>query len=631
MFIAKADDKNQVSIKVPNINNLLPFCKSLTCSYNDDNSKTFNDKDEIKDFLVKAVDQGEIIECREYKEVKVSFEDITEQILLGSYPIKMDNLQSRDHGLYANIGKRKIKVQLDGEFPFETNDECRVKISLNGFDGTPLREIDVADIESDSAKLKDNCAIVTLNTDDFNKVFDGDYRTKKYVTLGGYVCVVCEFSDRTNNTYCYPMELCAINTRVEVFDRRNKMNRYASIDFGTSSTCVAIDGQEDGKSYELLSISPIIGKKRVNEFENPTNLMLYNWSALYDEWKELNNIPLVHKGDQKQYNKFAKDKENNPQVDFDFGYTVKELFSNDSTTRQELNAILTLLKMIPSKIAESKSKDSIVVRPYNSADEHIVIVSDPDAQDEKHFDPIAFYGFLIGRAINDCSTRKKIYMDYKVTSPVGFNNEIKEKLRKSLEYGLKRAVPKTLRDEIHVEMKHTEPVAYIGAVCGTDYFKVTGDKPKLFAVYDFGGGTLDFSYGLASYDENDDELTINIKRTGNETNGSSNIGGEKIIEILAYQVYCYNDKLVNENKIPIEVPYGEAKKASISDNLTVSSAYAKANMNILANQITRELFEGRGLPSASEEYHLFNCDGEPISLQLSIPDTELEERIDSIV
>ena len=97
-------------------------------------------------------------------------------------------------------------------------------------------------------------------------------------------------------------------------------------------------------------------------------------------------------------------------------------------------------------------------------------------------------------------------------------------------YGIKRSVPKNMRNKVNVIMEHTEPVAYIGALCGTQYFKIAENEKKFFAVYDFGGGTLDFSFGTALNE--DDDVTLKILKVG----GRENFGGEILIETV--QMRC---------------------------------------------------------------------------------------------
>lgn len=109
--------------------------------------------------------------------------------------------------------------------------------------------------------------------------------------------------------------------------------------------------------------------------------------------------------------------------------------------------------------------------------------------------------------------KNKIYTRFHITYPVKFNNDVREKVKRSLEYGLRRSLPKPLRTALNkknkplfnVEMKYPEPVAYVGSVCGK-YLKYDPKdyKPQLFGVFDFGGGTLDYSFGIFAKDEDDD-------------------------------------------------------------------------------------------------------------------------------
>jgi hypothetical protein len=85
-------------------------------------------------------------------------------------------------------------------------------------------------------------------------------------------------------------------------------------------------------------------------------------------------------------------------------------------------------------------------------------------------------------------------------------------------------------------------------------------------VFDFGGGTLDFAFGLyRKASDNQEEIVfedeaekynsvIEIFKTDGEL-----IGGETIIESISYQIYQDNKEIMKENEIPILVPPHEQK------------------------------------------------------------------------
>lgn len=266
-------------------------------------------------------------------------------------------------------------------------------------------------------------------------------------------------------------------------------NQPVSIDFGTSSTCIAV---QRGSNIEMLALSATDGSMEegvsFNRFENPTNIMIYRWDSLYREWiQNASHFPHLLKGTARETAL------KNAHVAFDSGYTVKSMLHE--VDRKALDAIRTEIKMIPYLINQ---EEQIKIIPYIQENKNIIsIVDSPEAQDEEHFDPIAFYAYLLGRAINNPAAGC-IHTKYAISYPVKFNKNVRDKMLKSLEYGLKMSLPIPLRDAVDkreaplfsIEMQHSEPEAFIGAICGK--YLQCDKKPQLFSVFDFGGGTLIF-------------------------------------------------------------------------------------------------------------------------------------------
>lgn len=88
--------------------------------------------------------------------------------------------------------------------------------------------------------------------------------------------------------------------------------------------------------------------------------MVYNWEELRKEWRIGNeNMPILYKGDKTKYLE-ASQNAGVDRVDFDFGYKVKEILGEDDVSKKELNAILSLLKMIPYQIEQEKGRWQLI-------------------------------------------------------------------------------------------------------------------------------------------------------------------------------------------------------------------------------------------------------------------------------
>lgn len=221
-----------------------------------------------------------------------------------------------------------------------------------------------------------------------------------------------------------------------------------------------------------------------------------------------------------------------------------------------------------------------------------------------------------------------------------------------------RALPKNIRKGVNqkgksivsVKMENSEPVACIGAFVGKQ-LKLAANTAEKFAVYDLGGGTMDFVYGVfreAGEEDNvEQDAVIEILGLG----GDSSIGGEKLIHKLAYKIYKDNREKIEENKIPFALPDGELKPDGfdglIRENYGADDI-ADANVNILKEKIAGRLFKysddidnnmqnvlGEIAPDASSAIvTLKNVDNEEVSdLELEVTgiDDFLEDKIKETV
>ncbi len=579
-----------------------------------DNSEAINVK------ISELVETGDIREPKNsIKFPKVEYNDITEKLLLNYEPIRMQNLCDSKSGLWASMGTRKIQVTIDKNFCPETTKEIR--IVFNRADSVELPE----KITSGDYVVADqrNQAVVNIDTDVMSKAFTGNFENRKYLTFSGYIEIMTDMSASIKKIFRTEIKIAVINTNPDVCDKIDK--HIVSIDFGTSSSCVAY--YDDSGQKALKTLCEVESVENENIFENPTNIMVYDWKSLYKEWiEDTDNVPVLTKSDFQAHLRNMSTGDGLKSI-FDFGYTVKEVLAGEEPAeKRQLDSIQTLLKMIPYQI--QVEKEELQVIPYDKTDEYVYIVDDPKKQDIQHFDPVAFYGYLMGRSVNNV-LEGKIYLTFHVTSPVKFNDNVKKSISDSLRYGFQRSVPKTLRNRVKVEMKNAEPTAYIGAICGTEYLPMPtkeGER-KLFAVYDFGGGTLDFSFGELTFDEEYYAPAITIKRT----NGFDNAGGERIIEKISYEIYCRNINMMIENDIPIKIPFGERIPDNLPSKLKSESSDAKANLSVISERISRKLFEGRNY-NENDKVTMYDCNGDEVAdIRFSFDIDEIEGYIEDII
>lgn len=604
--ITRVDCKCKNGVRISYLNNQitqygLPKDTEKIIYYKENSSSEYNADVVSKDELNEGEKQQKLELCgTEAQKIKIETEietpvmqycDVTDTEMFGFKEITKNVLVSPDNGLWAYHGLRKLKFNFKNLQQYADDYTIKANLVFDHRDNDEMLAVSsgVEDVIINTAceknDNKDYELFIYVNTNKLGEKFEGNYAAKQKMLFSGYVQV--EFSIQKHNTviYVFPVELLINNTNFEACKKIQK--NVVSIDFGTSSSCVAVRG-EDGVELLTLSASED-SNESVNIYENPTCVMLYRWEEIYQQWKLDNeDFPILLKGNLDEYKLGQK------SMQYDFGYSVKNHLKE--VDDQQLNSILTEIKMIPKYLSEGKQES---VRPLVVKDKKVVnLVDSYEKQNDESFDVIAFYGYILGKAINRVE-KNKIYTRFLITYPVKFSSEVREKVKKSLEYGLKRSIPKPLRSALNekkkvlfdVKMKYPEPVAYIGSVCGK-YLKYTSDnyEPQLFGVFDFGGGTLDYSFGIFAKDE-DDDTSSNIHVLG--VDGDPNVGGELLIKKMAYWLYTadVNRSEFVEKQIPFEKPIGEVLPDGCPEELFNSTADAKSNVRKVCETFTRNIFQ----------------------------------------
>lgn len=556
---------------------------------------------------------------------RLTYEDITEQELFGFDPVSSGTIEDPKGGLWACHGKRKFKFYMQGENS-DIDDDVHIEKKLY-FYKCDNKDIDRIEFNIvDTSNDDNNVCYVMIDTDKLGEVFTGDNDHCRFEGKFEIIYTYTSVKDYAK-VDVFPVIISLQNTHYPSCSILNKSN-YVSIDFGTSSSCIAI---ATSRGIELIALSPTKEGQgesiSFNRFENPTNIMIYRWDKIYKEWIERADfLPHFKRGSR------AEAGENTNTVMFDSGYNVKELL--EEVDKKVLNSILTEIKMIPYSI---NMGEQLEVFPYIIGDTKVVhIVDDCTKQDREHFDPVAFYGYLLGRAINN-PVKKSIYTKYYISYPVKFNQKVKDSILKSLEYGLKMSLPIPLRTAsdkgekpiFSVKMKYSEPEAYVGAMVDKNFLNCS-ERPQLFSVFDFGGGTLDFSFGLLANGEDEIDRTIYFFGSG----GKANFGGEYLISRISCWILTdeSNRNEIIEKKIPIYVP-GDLKKSSdFSESSFSTTPIAKANMRMLNEKVSRYLFEDKVTEENSTmEMQFFHEDGTDVSVSLAIDYSILRDKLSDCI
>lgn len=181
--------------------------------------------------------------------------------------------------------------------------------------------------------------------------------------------------------------------------------------------------------------------------------------------------------------------------------------------------------------------------------------------EEDEFDPIEYYAYYIGSYINNMFTGN-IFTKYLLSFPIKYENEIRVKILKSFEKGIKKSLPTSILENEEI-MKNFQ--VYRGANEPTAYFLCAGrelekfpkkENEKLFyGIFDFGGGTTDFSFGICKYiGLTSSRYDYEIKHFGE--GGDKFLGGENILKNLAFEICKNNLAILKEKDIHFYCPVG---------------------------------------------------------------------------
>ena len=302
-----------------------------------------------------------------------------------------------------------------------------------------------------------------------------------------------------------------------------------AIDFGTKSTVVAIQTQNEKTS--LVRIAGDSYKKNVekNQFENPTIMEFVDIESFEKAYSESKGRPFTEWDDLK------------------ISYAANSSFIGGS------KFILEGLK----QWAGNKDEKLVI---YDKKWKRIDLKPYIDVEEDE-FDPIEYYAYYIGSYINNMFTGN-IFTKYLLSFPIKYENEIRVKILKSFEKGIKKSLPTSIlenekiMDNFQVYRGANEPTAYF--LCAgkeLDKFPKKENEKLFYGIFDFGGGTTDFSFGICKYiGLTSSRYDYEIKHFGE--GGDKFLGGENILKNLAFEICKDNLATLKEKDIHFYCPVG---------------------------------------------------------------------------
>ncbi len=379
------------------------------------------------------------------------------------------------------------------------------------------------------------------------------------------------------------------------------------IDFGTKSTVVVAQDDSDRIEPMRVGMGRFEKAPSARDYENPTVMEFINIDEFLEAYRTGVGRPLTKWADVTASHTAYNDWQNNDKSEYYFSFFGElKQWAGDSNRR--------------IRIRDKQGKE-ISLPPY-------------DELQDGDFDPIELYAYFIGLYINNMHTGR-IYMEYLLSFPVTYSLETRKRILTSFRKGLARSLPqtvlgdKTSMEKFSVEEGVGEPAAY--AVCALQCYNLQPKENEniVYGVFDFGGGTTDFDFGIWRKAKDVKERRYNYVIEHFGDGGDKFLGGENLLELLAYEVFKENQNELRTSEVTFCRP-PECNRFPGSEFLLADSQEAQTNMRQLMEKL-RPFWERtaeyeKEYSSGVIKLRLFNRNGEVLNnFELKVPVKKLDE------
>ncbi len=335
-----------------------------------------------------------------------------------------------------------------------------------------------------------------------------------------------------------------------------------AIDFGTKSTVAGfLDERSCKQLIRIGSGNRAIENK--NDYENPTIVEFVNIDSFMRAYNYRKSRP---------YTKFN-----------DISVSHVALGNFDKAKDEDFYRFFSNLKQWAGS-----SENKFRIKDKTGS---IKTLKDFVECDERDLNPIEIYAYYIGRYINNMYSG--IYLEYLLSFPVKYSLQVRNKIKESFERGIKRSIPfavlcsEEFSQRFKVILSASEPAAYaISALKEFGFVKKDMEEPVHYGVFDFGGGTTDFDFGILRKSISK-KYPYDIEHFG--ADGDQYLGGENLLEHLVYEIVKTNkEELIKEN-ISFTKP-ANAQSFGGHESVIRDSQEARKNTSVL-KEILRPLWE----------------------------------------
>ncbi|MBE8736549.1 MULTISPECIES: hypothetical protein [Aeromonas] len=390
-----------------------------------------------------------------------------------------------------------------------------------------------------------------------------------------------------------------------------------AIDFGTSSTVVAYCDEHGARQLLRIGVRDFYQAPQASHYENPTVLELLDYQQFIAIWQ------------QQAYR---------PALDWSWlraSHEARESFRSNPGDTRVIASILPRIK----QWAMRSEKERLRLTDYQgwemalpSLTERNPVGGEPMQVNEQYlFDPVELYAWYLGMAIN--WRERGLYLKYHMTFPAKYERATKDKILASFRRGLQRSLPISLVNQTEIlrqfEVRElaSEPAAY--AAAALPQLELTLDDEGIaYAVFDFGGGTTDFDFGLWRWATEEEEAEgYEQVFESIHSSGDNFLGGENLLEHLVYDAFQYNLDVCREHKIHFTRPI-DGERFAGDEAFVQPTQAAQTNTAMLASAL-RPFMEGEdGKLEGQLKMTLLDVDGQLRQCELILDKEDLDDLLE---
>lgn len=369
------------------------------------------------------------------------------------------------------------------------------------------------------------------------------------------------------------------------------------IDFGTKSTVVVYQ-DESGKIKPMpIGCCDIRKVLKKSDFENPTVMQLIDIDSFIKDYSKITGRPATKWNDlmvSHAANESMKDTGIRSDEFYSYIYDLKQWAGEKNK----------------KNIIRDKKGKTFLLKAFSELCEN-----DSNNISLDNIDPIELYAYFIGLYVNNMNNG--IFLEYLLSFPVTYEKQIRDMIIKSFKRGLWKSLPKSIQNNkdiaemFKVEAGTSEPAAY--AICALEQYGFDPEENEhvFYGIFDFGGGTTDFDFGLWTCSDNEDIYDYKIEHFGAE--GDRYLGGENLLQLIAFEAFKENIDICRKEKITFDKPLEYSDVPVELKGYVNDSQEARINLKLMMEKL-RPFWERNEEDNDFKEFEefqisLFNTDG----------------------